>query len=77
MALLLDSSPSLVWTLDMHRNVAAAEVDVVPGGVEVRFLRNGTPLFSQIFATGEDALREAEEEHMRMIAHGWAHAEVH
>lgn len=67
----LDSSPSTVWTLGHDRNVASAEVRFVPDGVEVRFLRNGTRLFSQIFPNGEEALREAEEERKRMLAQGW------
>jgi hypothetical protein len=43
----------------------------VPNGVEVRILRNGALLHSQVFPSGEEALAFAEAEKERTLASGW------
>jgi hypothetical protein len=66
-----DPSPSQLWSLTRDEKVASCEVRFVPNGVEVRVLRNGKRLFSRTFPSGEEALKEAEEERERMIIGGW------
>jgi len=45
-------------------------VPFVPVGVEARVMRNGTLLHARVFATGEEALKEAEEERTRTLEGG-------
>jgi hypothetical protein len=55
--------------------VASCDVRFVPLGSEVRMLRNGSLLASQIFFSGEKALAWAREEYQRMVGAGWSEAE--
>ncbi len=66
-----DPQPSTLWSLIREDRVAACEVRFVPNGVEVRVLRNGTLLLSQVFPSGDDALAFADAEKERMLASGW------
>jgi hypothetical protein len=66
-----DSAPTLIWTVCRDSKIATCEVRFVPIGVEVRVLRNGNLLWSQIFASGDHALLETEKEKERMLAEGW------
>jgi hypothetical protein len=67
-----DPSPSTLWTLQRDGKVASCEVRFVPIGNEVRMLRNGSLLVSQIFESGDEALTWADEERERMLGEGWA-----
>lgn len=42
----------------------------MPNGIELRVLRNGALLWSQVFPSGEEALAEAEAEKQRMLKTG-------
>jgi hypothetical protein len=66
-----DPSPSTLWTLHRDGKVASCELQFVPNGNEVRMLRNGSLLMSQIFSSGSEALAWAKEERERMLAEGW------
>ena len=65
-----DPSPSTLWTLQRDGAVASCEVRFVPLGSEVRMLRNGSLLVSQVFSDGDEALAWAEEERQRMLGNG-------
>jgi hypothetical protein len=67
-----DPSPSTLWTLHRDGKVATCDVQFVPIGSEVRMLRNGSPLMSRIFESGEEALAWAEEKRQRMLGHDWS-----
>jgi len=69
MPLPFDSSPSVLWSLDVDGKIASSEVRLVPNGTEVRMLRNGKLLMSRIFAEAEEALAWAEVERKRLL--GW------
>ena len=66
-----DPHPAHLWTLTRDDQIASCDVRFVRSGVEVRVLRKGTRLFSRIFDNGDDALTEAREEQLRMLADGW------
>lgn len=68
----LDIDPATLWTLHRDGNVASCELRFVPIGTEVRILRNGSLLMSQIFGAGQEAVAWAEEERQRTMAQGWA-----
>jgi hypothetical protein len=67
----IDDAPTVLWTLHLDGKVASGDVRFVMWGNEVRVLRNGRLLFSRVFATGEEALKEAEQERERMLGDGW------
>ncbi len=74
-----DPSPSTLWTLHRDGKFASCEVRFVPLGSEVRMLRNGSLLVSQIFANGEEALGWAKEEYdgrCRLVGGGTASLSV-
>jgi hypothetical protein len=49
--------PSALWALQIDGKTASCEARMVPNGVEIRMLRNGTLLMSRIFSSGDKALR--------------------
>jgi hypothetical protein len=67
----LDPHPSILWTLHREGKIASCEVRFVPNGVDVRVLRNGTLLLSQVFPSGDEALAFAEAERERTLRSGW------
>ena len=70
-----DPSPSTLWTPHLDGKVASCELRFVPIGTEVRMFRNGSPLMSRIFSSGDEALGWAKEEYQRMVGAGWSEAE--
>ena len=69
-----DPSPSTLWTLDRDGKVASCELRFVPNDNEVRMLRNGSLLVSQVFSDGDEALAWVEEERERMLGDDWSGA---
>ena len=63
-------------TLHRDGKVASCELRFVPLGTEVRMLRNGSLLVSEVFSSGDDALALANEERERMLADGWVASSV-
>jgi hypothetical protein len=66
-----DPNPSTLWTLTRESKVASCEVRFVPIGVEMRMLRDGRLLWAQTFESGEEALGQAAEYRVQMIANDW------
>ena len=66
-----DSVPTALLTLTLDNKLASCEVHFVPNGNEMRVLRDGRLLFSRVFPTGKEALKEAAEERARMLGDDW------
>ena len=66
-----DPAPATLWTLIRDDKRASCEIAFVPSGTEIRVMREGRLLFSRVFASGDEALKEAGEERERMMAAGW------
>lgn len=63
--------PTVLWTLHLDGRIASCDVRFVMWSNEVTVLRNGRLLFSRVFATGDEAPTEAEQERQGMVSDGW------
>jgi hypothetical protein len=61
-------NPKTLWTLRRNGRWVECVVRLVPHGIEVEVLSDGSPLYSRVFPTGDEALAWAEEERGRSDA---------
>jgi hypothetical protein len=66
-----DDSPSRLWTLAKDGRTMAGQVRLVPYGIEVDILRDGSVLVTRTFESGDEALAWAEEKRAARAAEGW------
>jgi hypothetical protein len=55
-------NPNPLWKLRRDGHWVECVVRLAPLGIEVEILSNGSPLYSRVFPTGDEALAWAEEE---------------
>jgi hypothetical protein len=66
-----DDVPTRLWTLAREGRTVACQVRLVPYGIEVDIVRDGTVLITRTFEDGDDALAWADEKRAARVAEGW------
>jgi hypothetical protein len=66
-----DDSPSRLWTLAKEGRTMTGQVRLVPYGIEIDILRDGSVLVTRAFESGDEALAWAEEKRAARAAEGW------
>jgi hypothetical protein len=63
--------PTTLWTLRKDDREVACLVRLVPYGIEVEIARNGVPVITRTFDTGDEALAWADWKRATREAEGW------
>jgi hypothetical protein len=66
-----DDSASRLWTLAKDGRTLAGQVRLVPYGIEIDILRDGSVLVTRTFESGDEALAWAEEKRAARAKEGW------
>lgn len=69
----MNDQPTTIWTLRMITGRWVECVTrFVPNGIEVEIISDGSPIYSRVFPSGDEALAWANEEHRERETTGWA-----
>jgi hypothetical protein len=66
-----DDQPATLWTLSKDDLVVACLARLMPYGVEVDIVRDGSLVVTRTFETGEEALAWASSKRAEREAQGW------
>jgi len=70
-AFYVEDTPTILWTLYRDGCEVACQVRLVPSGIEVDIARDGEPVVTRVFETGDEALAWAEKKRVTRAAQGW------
>ncbi len=67
----MDDQPTTLWTLGRDGRQTSCRVRLVPYGIEIDLLRDGSLIVTRTFESGEEALAWADRKRSDRVAQGW------